>query len=202
MESNAITAEHLIKKGANVNCRDNDGSTPLHVAVIMAKDMNIIDLLLVNIMEGDIQQYRNGKGLLFGANHNLQGLEEEIIDRLLEKGIIKPPSTKTDECWTEESDDESTGVNAHRFEEEGVDPSIDLTGLIIDFSIARVENSQENDEILKEEEFDINGRDQDGQTLLFVAILGNNVNTVRRLLENGADPTIRNNKGLLRFFWR
>ncbi|XP_046643175.1 serine/threonine-protein phosphatase 6 regulatory ankyrin repeat subunit B-like [Daphnia pulicaria] len=195
--SNEITAEHLIKKGANVNRRNNNGDTPLHYAALGAEDMKIIDLLLQNINEGDIQQYRNDKRLFFFARHNLHGLGNKILDRLVEKGI-KPPNNETDE-WTEGSD-KATGINARRFEEEGVDPLIDLTGFDgLDFLIERVKKSQEIDEILKEEEFDINGRNQDGETLLLIAILGNNVNAVRLLLEKGADSTIRDERGYTPF---
>ncbi|XP_046643226.1 serine/threonine-protein phosphatase 6 regulatory ankyrin repeat subunit A-like [Daphnia pulicaria] len=184
--SNEITAEHLIKKGADVNCRANVGLTPLHYAVLGAKDMKIIDLLLQNINEGDIRQYRNDKRLFFFARHNLHGLGNSILDRLVEKGI-QPPCTETDHCTGE------SGLNTRRFVDKGADDtSIDLTGFDgLNFLITRVKKSQEIDEILKDEDFDINGRNQIGETLLLVAILGNNVNAVRRLLERGADPTIR-----------
>ncbi len=193
--SNEITAEHLIKKGADVNHRDNYGRTPLDMAALGAKNMKIIDLLLQNINEGDIQQYKNNERLFLFARHNLRGLGDRILDRLVEKGIKPPCSTETI-VWTEESD-EATGVNARRFVDKGADdPSIDLTGFDgLYFLIARVKKSLEIDEILKEKESDINGRNQDGKTLLLVAILGNNVNAVRRLLERGADPTLRNEYG-------
>ncbi len=156
MASNEITAEHLIQKGAELNHRDNDGITPLHAAAVSAKDMQIIKVLLNNINEGDMEQYRNDKTLFLFARRNLHGLEVEIGDRFLEKGI-KPPST--------ESADE-------RFEIDG---------------------------ILKEGNFDINGRDQHGRTPLLMAVLANNVTAVKRLLKKGADPTIRDNKGFTPF---
>ncbi len=193
--SNEITAVHLINKGADVNCRDNNGCTPLHYAALGAKTMQIIDLLLENISEGDIQQYRNDKRRLFlFARHNKHGLGDTILDRLVEKNIKPPCSTETDDCITAESDDEVNDVNTHRFVlDKGADPSIDLTGFDgLDFLIARVKISlgiYDN----------INGRDQNGETLLFFAIRDINVIAVRRLLENGADPTIRNEYGLTPF---
>jgi ankyrin repeat protein len=45
----------------------------------------------------------------------------------------------------------------------------------------------------------INGRDQNGETLLLVAIRANNVDWVRNLLERGANPTIRNEDGFTPF---
>ncbi len=159
--SNEITAEHLIKKGADLHCRANDGHTPLHLAAMHAKDMQIINVLLNNINEGDIQQYRNDKGLFFYARHNKHELGDTIVDRLVEKGI-QPPSTETDE-----------------------------------FLKASREVDKVIDNVLKDGNSDINGHH--GQTLLLIAIRANYVNGVRRLLERGADPTIRNNKGLTPF---
>jgi ankyrin repeat protein len=85
--SNEITAKHLMEKGADVNCRANAGLTPLDMAVLGAEDMKIIDLLLQNINEGDIEQYRNDERLFFFAWHNLHGLGNTILDRLVEKSI-------------------------------------------------------------------------------------------------------------------
>ncbi|XP_046452784.1 putative ankyrin repeat protein RF_0381 [Daphnia pulex] len=185
--SNEITAEHLIVKGADVNCRDNNGITPLYLAALSAKDMKIVDLLLMNMKEGDLSRYKNDKILFNLVKENMHGLAVEIGDRFSKKGI-KPASTDTDE-WTEESD-EATGVT---------DPSINLT-IFDGLRIATAKNSQEMDEILKEGNFDFNRCiNQDGETPLFFAIRANNVNWVRLLLEKGADPTIRNNIGLTPF---
>ncbi len=191
--SNEITAEHLINKGANVNCRTNAGLTPLHYAALGAEDMDIIDLLLQNINERDIEQYRNDERLFLFARHNLKGLGDAILDRLVETGITPPCGTETDDC-TGESDEAITGVNTHRFVlDKGADPSIDLTGFDgLDFLIARVKISlgiYDN----------INGRDPNGETPLLVAIRANYVNVVRNLLENGADPTVRDEYGYTPF---
>jgi ankyrin repeat protein len=167
--SNEITAEHLIKKGADLNCQDHNGLTPLHGAAIGAKDMKIIDVLLDSIKGDMLSPYRKDEGLFILIKQNWCGLGQEIGDRLLKKGI-EPASTESDE-WTE----------------------------IISLRIARAKNSQEIDEILKEGNFEINGRDQNGQTPLFVAIRANNVEGARRLLERGADPSIRDSNGLTPF---
>ncbi|XP_046655006.1 ankyrin-2-like, partial [Daphnia pulicaria] len=158
--SNEITAEHLIEKGADLHCRANDGDTPLHLAAMYAKDMQIIDVLLNNINEGDIQQYRRDENdqLKRNVKLNMNGLQWEIRGRLVEKGVMKlTPSSETDE------------------------------------------SSQEIDDILKEEEFDIDGRDENGDTPLILAIRADNMKTVVYLLERGADPTIRNKKGYTPF---
>ncbi|EFX83083.1 hypothetical protein DAPPUDRAFT_240585 [Daphnia pulex] len=130
-------------------------------------DMNIIDLLLMNMKEGDLNQYRNDKQLFFCAMRNVHRLGVEIGVRLLEKGI-EPPSDETDE-WTEESD-EARAVTRR-------------------FVNNRAKNPQ----------FDINDKDPNGETPLFSAIRAHNANGVGKLLEKGADPTIRNKEGLTPF---
>jgi ankyrin repeat protein len=193
--SNEITAEHLITKGADIHYRDKYNATPLHMAAMCAKDIEFVNLFLRNIKDGDTSQFRKDNRLFFSVMSNVHGLAVEIGDRLVKKGI-KPPSTLTDDCITAESDNKATGVNTHRFVDKGVDFSIDLTGCDgLDFLITRINKSMEINEILKEEEFDINGLNQDGETPLLVAILGNNVNAVKLLLERGADPTIRDENG-------
>jgi ankyrin repeat protein len=86
--SNEITAEHLIEKGADVNRRIKDKDTPLHYAAFGATDMKIIDLLLENIKDGEIDQYKDDVTLLGYACNNKHGLEGEIIERLVAKGIF------------------------------------------------------------------------------------------------------------------
>jgi ankyrin repeat protein len=86
--SNEITAEHLINKGADVNRRDIGGRTPLHVAAIQAKDMKIIGVLLKNIRDEEINQYKKDAKLLPYACNNVHGLGDDIIERLVAKGMV------------------------------------------------------------------------------------------------------------------
>ncbi|EFX74585.1 hypothetical protein DAPPUDRAFT_324261 [Daphnia pulex] len=170
------------------------GLSPLFTLIAMGNT----DL---NITEGDFGQHRKDDQLFFHVMLNMHGLEMKICGRLLEKGIMElTPSSETDDC-TGESDDEATGVNTLRFEDKGANPSIDLTEFDDhDLLIARVNISQQEiDEILKEGQFDINGRDENGDTPLIIAIRAHNVKTVGYLLKSGADPTIRNSKGFTPF---
>jgi hypothetical protein len=89
MASNETTAEHLIKKGADINNRAKCGRTPLHFAALHADNMRIIDLLLANIKEEDIEQYKNDEYLYVRAEENENELGKEIIDQFEEKGIVK-----------------------------------------------------------------------------------------------------------------
>jgi ankyrin repeat protein len=86
--SNELTAEYLIKKGANPNYMANLDLTPLHVAAQFAKDMKIIDLFLKNIKKEDVDQYNKDDGILTCAKGNTNGLGVGIFSRLQKKGIV------------------------------------------------------------------------------------------------------------------
>jgi ankyrin repeat protein len=51
------------------------------------------------------------------------------------------------------------------------------------------------DVVLETEKFDIDGVDNKGRTPLYWAIATNNLETVRHLIQKGADPTVANNDG-------
>nr|CAH0103688.1 unnamed protein product [Daphnia galeata] len=89
--SNHTTARHLMKRGANVNCRDKRGLTPLHVAAFCAKDMDMINLFLYNEKVDLHCCDELGQNVVTYAKKNIYGLRQQIIDRLNEKdgGIIK-----------------------------------------------------------------------------------------------------------------
>jgi ankyrin repeat protein len=82
--SNIRIADHLLARGANINCRDKEGLTPLHVAAFFAKDMELIDLFLndkkVNLRDRD----QFGQNFIAYADKNTYGLRQEIIDRVKE----------------------------------------------------------------------------------------------------------------------
>jgi ankyrin repeat protein len=87
--SNVITAEHLIKKGADLHCQTNNGLTPLHVAALFAENMQIIDVLLKNIRDEDsTDQYKKDAKLLPSGFCNKHKLEREIIYQLVAKGMV------------------------------------------------------------------------------------------------------------------
>ena len=90
--SNHTTARHLMKRGADVNCRDQRGLTPLHLAAFCAKDMDMINLFLNN-KKIDLHCCDElGQNVVAYAKKNIYGLRQQIIDRLNEKdggAIIK-----------------------------------------------------------------------------------------------------------------
>ncbi|EFX73276.1 hypothetical protein DAPPUDRAFT_253475 [Daphnia pulex] len=91
MASNSKMARHLLANGANINCRDKNGLTPLHVAVTFAKDMNIIDLFLNNEKVNLHCCDKLGQNVIAYAQKNTYGLREKIIDRLkeIDGGVIE-----------------------------------------------------------------------------------------------------------------
>lgn len=89
IESNATAARYLIENRANPNATDENGCTPLHLAALMAKDMDIIELLL-NEKEVDVNHLSNGEqNALYFAKYNDHGLGELIANRLKEKGAME-----------------------------------------------------------------------------------------------------------------
>jgi ankyrin repeat protein len=91
MASNSKMARHLLAKGANINCRDRNGLTPLHVAVTFAKDMEMIDLFLNNKKVNLHYCDKLGQNVIAYAQKNTYGLREKIIGCLkeIDDGVIK-----------------------------------------------------------------------------------------------------------------
>ncbi len=228
--SNERMAQHLINKGADVNSRDNDGLTPLHVAALKAKDLRIIDLLLRNISDEDMNQYRNDVKLLSLAYRNKHLLGAKIAARLKRINRIQKPQSWVDKiCKVSRHAIKNLGnfpikdikedfMNRIRKPKSCADkilavcvnriilhykfiwkPTTFLYTQLWGLGLSKAKNSQEIDTILEEKKFDINSRDQHGDTPLLGAIRANNVNTVLCLLYRGADPTKRNYDGFTPF---
>jgi ankyrin repeat protein len=183
--SNEIMAEHLIDVGADVNSRDNDGLTPFHVAALKAKNMQIIDSILWKMKDHDMNQYRKDEKLFCCAYRNENLLGAEIVARLKRIDSLKEnPKSRIGKKNLHHSDRSASAVVMNGFPQLGR------------LRITYAKNAQEIDDILKEGNFDINDRDENGEIPLFWAIRANNVIAVGLLLERGADPTRRNNNGL------
>jgi ankyrin repeat protein len=198
--SNEIIAQHLINKGAYLHSRDKNGDPPLHYAVVGAKNMKNIDLLLRNIKdEHMLYEYRNDDKLLYRAYQNQHLLGAEIATRLKAIDRIQKPQSWADKILEVLRRVIEIPANLLRKTIKKVETFFFSFTLLVRLRIANAKNSQEIDEILKQEEIGINNRDENGETPLFCAIRANNVIAVERLLEKGADPTRRNNNGLSPF---
>jgi ankyrin repeat protein len=84
--SNEITAKHLIKRGADPNGKDKLGRTPLHYAVVWAKDINIVNVFL-NSKQVDVNSLDNEeRNVLYYAEYNQHKLTKGIVSRLKVNG--------------------------------------------------------------------------------------------------------------------
>jgi ankyrin repeat protein len=87
--SNVNVARFLLSKGANPNVVYENGRTLLHEAVFLAKDMDVVELLL-NHEDVDVHCLDNkGRNALHYARKNKRGLVERIVNRLKEKGAVE-----------------------------------------------------------------------------------------------------------------
>jgi ankyrin repeat protein len=159
-KSNEITAEHLIRKGADVNRLDIEGHTPLHVAASQAKDMKIIDVLLKNIEDEAI--FKNDATAIVACakmNKN-ELLADQIVARLVEKGIASIEESQSAEVNAEMF--RLTIKNRVHITTETYN-EIEVNALHLASIYAKTTDLI--DEVLKKGEFDINGVDNDGNTM-------------------------------------
>ena len=84
IENNIKRINKLLKKGSDVNCKDDNGWTPLHFA---SQEFNeeIIELLLNNGADPNAQDI-NGNTPLSTALFNCKGAETKIFDLFKNKG--------------------------------------------------------------------------------------------------------------------
>ncbi|XP_046635844.1 poly [ADP-ribose] polymerase tankyrase-1-like [Daphnia pulicaria] len=191
-KSNEITAEHLIQKGADVNRLDIEGHTPLHVAASQAKDMKIIDVLLKNIEDEAI--FKNDATAIVACakmNKN-ERLTDQIVARLVEKGIASIEESQSDEVNAEMF--RITIRNRVHITTETYN-EIEMNALHLASIYAKTTDLI--DEVLRKGEFDINGVDNDGNTPLHYAIEGMNpAIIIPHLILKGADPNVGNKNGV------
>ncbi|XP_046451149.1 serine/threonine-protein phosphatase 6 regulatory ankyrin repeat subunit B-like [Daphnia pulex] len=217
--SNLTAARFLLEKGANPNVVDENGLTPLHEAVFLAKDMDIVELLLnhkdtnVNLLEN------SGNNSLHYAKYNKHGLSEGIANRLKEKGAISVEEeifqdNLLDEYSGEETNDENM-VNKAVLNMAIVDSNMVMVRFLIETGadISTVTWGEEGwnalhaasigakktellDVILATGKFNINDADVNGMTALRLALGAENMTTARYLLGKGADPTLSDNEGI------
>jgi ankyrin repeat protein len=165
MDINTATAEFLLSKGANPNVTDVHGRTPLHLAAWYAKDMDIVELLLnhkdvdVNLMDDD------GRNALDYAMENKEGNGERIANLLKEKGAVEREKKlpKGNNESFEDSLEKLLNYTSRNAKDEIENVLSDATVPLED-QIARINEEH-----------------------LISAIEYSNVESVRRLLKNGAD---------------
>ena len=74
-KNNIMLIEKLLNLGLDINSKDNNGVTPLHLAVMKAKNMSVIEFLLKNGADKNIKTP-------FGETVYDLALENEILNNL------------------------------------------------------------------------------------------------------------------------
>ena len=203
----------LIENGADVNLKDDNGSTPLHGAVVFGR-ADVAKLLVEN--GANLQVRNNDGGTPADALHldwrtttfigGLMGVEVEENIPVMQSGrneIAKLFGVK-------------------EFDSKDIPSAQDLSGAVFIGDLAAVKQALTDDAdpnakdpqsgstmlataalmghteivaLLLEHGADVNAKSRDGGTALHAAAFLGRVETVKFLLEKGADTTLRNNMG-------
>ncbi|MCY3550514.1 MAG: CotH kinase family protein [Candidatus Poribacteria bacterium] len=203
----------LIENGADVNLKDDNGSTPLHGAVVFGR-AGVAKLLVEN--GANLQVRNNDGGTPADALHldwrtttfigGLMGVEVEENIAVMQSGrneIAKLFGVKEFDSKDIPSAQDLSGAVfigdlaavKHALTEganaNAQDPQSGSTML----SIAALMGHTEIVALLLEHGADVNAKSRDGGTALHAAAFLGRVETVKLLLEKGADTTLRNNMG-------
>jgi ankyrin repeat protein len=209
LKSNTATTKFLLAKGANPNVTDGNGATPLHVAALLAKDMDIIELLL-NHKDVDVNFLDNlGRNAQHIARYNMFGHGEAIANLLREKMAAKAEGNN------HELENMAASVPGGRIKEDSdnvktirllIEDGQDVSAMTwgdngenaLHLAAADEKAAEFIDVILETGKFDINGVDNDGRTPLHYAIKRPKPITInsRRLIKMGANPSVPDKNGV------
>jgi len=209
-------ANLLIQKGADINITDNDGNNVLHICAIEDR----LDLARIYIENGVRINHVNKQGKkpldLYVEKHNstplhwYSGIEdtEEMIKILAESKVDINQTDKYGRTPLHIASFYSRFEAIHLLLSQKASLSVkDNNGFTpMDIYINSYSSSplawyvligDENSLVkeIKTNKDKINYQDKNGNTPLHLAISFMNINIVKILLQNNADPTIRNNSG-------
>ena len=203
----------LIENGADVNLKDDNGSTPLHGAVVFGR-ADVAKLLVEN--GANLQVRNNDGGTPADALHldwrtttfigGLMGVEVEENIAVMQSGrneIAKLFGVKEFDSKDIPSAQDLSGAvfigdlaAVKQALTDGADPNAqDPQSGSTMLATAALMGHTEVVALLLEHGADVNVKSRDGGTALHAAAFLGRVETVKFLLEKGANTTLRNNMG-------
>ena len=185
--------EHALSQGVDAGREDVYGRTPLHYACMHGKVPIVARLLAANSGSIDRPDHDNFTPLIHGIVHH----RLECAEALLAHGARINPLQETDHVPLNLACQYGSLSIARRLLEQGAAIVPDAEGLYPQHLVARKGGSPEILLVLCRHGADLDQRDKvDQWTPLFHAASEGYVPCVRALLENGADGSLLDEKGL------
>ncbi len=211
MMGHTAAAELLLQHGADINGRNRDGNTALHLAAFLGR-AETAELLIKN--GADINT-KNGDGAtpidILGVPWEMTQFLSRSLGVKLEQEQVAAGKAKIAEILKVTPPSESGAVigdiwaaaftgNTEALKQalaDGADPNaINLEFGSTLLSTAAVMGHTAAVAMLLEHGADINAKSRDGGTALHAAAFFGHTEAVKLLLEKGADTTIRDNEGM------
>ena len=216
-------AEFLIRNGANVNAKGDDGGTALHAAAFLGQ-YEIAKLLIQNGADVDARN-NEGETVINGTMANWETTKfiagilqlkldresvetgrSQIVELLRKNGATAEFSDPPDNnFWTMAGAGNIQAVKQHLA--KGLDINAKNKDGVTALQIATLLGQYEIAELLVQKGADVNTKANDGTTALHSAAFLGHYKEAKLLLENRIDANIRNNDGataidILNLDWR
>ena len=173
----------LVEHGADVNQADNQGNTPLHLAVNFPQ---VVKFLLENGADPNLKTIRNETPLMKASE---MGAEESQRLLLSNKAVAGGIDNSGQSAIEYSSSQEKTAQLAKNLNKDELNKSLlNWRNYLSREDDAKIQQ-------LIDAGADVNARDKDGNTPLMISLTPPPIEKFKILLENGANPNVQNNKG-------